>query len=110
MPDDFKRGIEKFQKKLHRMAENARALDGKHKVPLSELFTPAFMQKHTRVASFEALLEAGGFHVESAQDFAAIPDDKWEEVVRSHTGFASWLEMQEEAGAEWMAAQLKKGV
>lgn len=109
MPDDFKRSIESFQKKVDKIAQNVKALDGR-RAPFSELFAPDFMQKHSRCSSFEALIEAGGFHVESAEDFAAIPNDKWEVVVRENTNFPSWLEMQKTAGAEWAAAQLKKGL
>lgn len=110
MPEDWTRGFENLRRKLDQFAKNARALDGAHQVPFSGLFTPDFMRKHTRAASFEELLEAGGFLVASPEDFAAIPDDQWEQVVRTYTEFASWLEMQKEAGAEWAAAQLRKGV
>ena len=65
---------------------------------------------NTNVASFDALLEASGFKVESQADFEAIPDAEWEKVIRSQTSFSSWRQMQEKAGEEYAKKKLMEGV
>jgi hypothetical protein len=104
------RGLSDVKRKLDRMSKNVQALSGSHDIPASELFPPTFMRLHTKVASFEALFEAGGFKVESQDDFEAIPDAEWENLVRSHTSFSSWHEMQEKAAAEYFMRRLKAGL
>jgi hypothetical protein len=95
---------------LNRLGENTRALSGLHEIPISDLFTPAFMTQHTNVATFQALVEAGGFTVASQADFDAIPDAEWENVIREHTSFSSWQQMQEKAGEEYAARKLTEGL
>ena len=76
------------------------------RVPLPKLFNPAFMKKYTRYPSFDALLAAGEYDVQTAEDFKAIPDDEWDRHIRASTRFRSWQEMQNHAGTEWTAKQL----
>ena len=104
------RGIDEAMRKLQRLQDNAQALTGSHDVRSSELFTAAFMRRFTKVASFDALLEAGGFKVESQADFEAIPDAEWEKVIQAHTSFSSRQQMQEKAGEEYAARKLTEGV
>jgi hypothetical protein len=61
-------------------------------------------------ASFDVLLEASGFRIESQEDFEAITDAEWEKVIQSHTSFASWREMQEKAGEEYATRKLTEGL
>jgi hypothetical protein len=95
---------------LRRLQENLEGLSETHRVPLTSKLSPAFMQHHTQFASFEAMLAASPFPVESAEDFTAIPDDEWDAFVRHVTRFHSWEEMQKEAGVEWVKQQLLKGI
>lgn len=64
------------------------------------------MRHHTNFESIEALIEAGGFKVETMEDFKTIPDQEWDEHISKTTKFANWQEMREEAGAEWAKKQL----
>jgi hypothetical protein len=64
------------------------------------------MRRYAQVPTIEALFEAGGFEVNSPEDFAAIPDEAWEANIRAHTSFKSWEEMQRAAGAEWIKKQI----
>jgi len=82
------------------------ALSTPQQVSLTELFTPNFMQSHTQFSSFEAMLKASGFAVESVEDFLAIPDDKWDHFISQQTQFVNWQEMQEAAAAELIKKQL----
>jgi hypothetical protein len=104
------RGLDEAIRKLGRLQNNARALSGSHEMGASEFFTPAFMTRYTRVPTFDALIAAGGFRVASQADFDAIPDTERDRVVRSHTSFSSWREMQEKAAEEYASKQLMKGV
>jgi len=103
---DFQDDIERFNRKLQRLADNARKLDGQRGM-FAELFPAEFMRRHTRVATFEALLGAGGV---SDTDFAAIPDDKWDATVRAHTSFANWEEMKSAAAGEWAKRRMMEGL
>ena len=101
------KGLDGVLMKLQRLKSNAQKLEGHHEIPVDDLFTPAFMGRNTKVASFGALVEAGGHRVESPADFRAIPDDAWERTVRAHTSFSSWREMQSAAAREYFAARLR---
>jgi hypothetical protein len=51
-------------------------------------------------------LLAGGFIVNSAEDFKTIPDDNFDEYIRNSTKFTSWSKMQEETTWEYVARQI----
>jgi len=99
-------GLDDFQERLDDLQRKAEALNGEHQVPFSELFNSDFMHQHTDFESIEALIEAGGFKVETMDDFKAIPDQEWDEHIAQTTMFANWQEMVNEAGAEWAKKQL----
>jgi hypothetical protein len=103
------RGLDEAMRQLKRLEDNTRALSGRHDIRSSDLFPPAFMRQYTKVASFEALLEASGLKVESQIDFEAIPDAEWEKAIQAHTSFSSWREMQEKAGVEYAERKLMEG-
>jgi hypothetical protein len=99
-------GLDALQNKLNDLANKAQELDGQHNVPLSELLTSSFLSKHTRFLSSNDLFEASGFKVESTEDFESIPDDKWDDFIRSISCFENWQAMLAAAGEEWTAKQL----
>jgi hypothetical protein len=100
------KGFDEFSKELKRLSKNAKRLDGENNVSFTELFTREFMVKYTDFSSFEELLEAGNFIVNSQEDFEAIPDDVFDEHIKSVTKFSSWREMLEKASAEWVEKKL----
>ena len=104
------RGLDEAMRSLKRLEDNTWALSGRHDIRSSEFFPPPFMRQHTKVASFDALLEASGFKIESQADFEAIPEAEWEKVIRANTSFSSWREMQEKAGVEYAERKLMEGV
>ena len=81
-------------------------LSSPQQVSFAELFTPDFMQSYTQFQSFELMLEASGFSVESAEDFLAIPETEWGQFVNQKTQFSNWQEMQETAAAELVKKKL----
>ncbi|WP_246029136.1 hypothetical protein [Paenibacillus humicus] len=98
--------MDEFQKALAEMQRQAKELEGRREVTFEELFPPSFMIEHTNFSSFEELLEAGGFEVNSAEDFEAIPDDVFDQHIGKHTQFDSWENMQDSAVQEYAAKKL----
>ena len=100
-------GLEEMQQKFEELARKAKELDGEHNVPIAELFPEAFMRQHTSLASFQELIEKGGFTVKSSADLAAaISDDAWDQNVRANTSFGSWQEMHSAGTKEWTRNKL----
>ena len=106
MSGSFVSGIEAFGKKIDKLAENAQQLDGHHEIPLSELFPAEFMTQYTDHVSFDEMLKASPFKIESAEDFKAVPDAEWDAYVMRTTRFADWLEMQKTGAADWAKHRL----
>lgn len=99
-------GLDELTRKLDDLSNKAKALDGQPSVPVADLLTPAFVSEHTRFADMNQMFEASGFKIESQADFAAVPDDKWDEFIRSISSFQDWKEMLAQAGNDWTAKQL----
>lgn len=99
-------GLKEFQKQLENLERKTEALNREHEVSFAELFTASFMVRNTNFDSMEALIEAGGFNVETADDFEAIPDQERDEHLAKTTRFANWQEMMDEASSEWVKKQL----
>ena len=76
-------------------------------VSFDVLFNANFMTTHTNFKSFDELLNAGGFIVNSQEDFKAIPDDIFDEHIKKFTEFNSWQEMMQVAGQAYVISQLK---
>lgn len=102
-------GLDATIKRLDQLAQKAKALDGKHSVPLSELLTDSFIRSRTRFLSFDEMTKASGFKVENADDFEAIPDSEWDDFIRKNTPFESWRAVLDAAAAEWTKAKLGLG-
>lgn len=99
-------GLDDLQDELEELAENARRLDGTNEVPLTEMFPPPFVGRHSRFSDIEELLEASPWTVTTVEDFAAIPDDEWDEFIGEHTSFGDWETMKGAAAEEWVAREM----
>ena len=99
-------GLDKLQRKLRRLEQNARRIDGTNSVPFTDLFGPRFMVRYTSYSTISDFLEASGYTVQSQADFEAIPESALDEHVRGSSRFSSWGEMLEAAGQEWIKGQL----
>ena len=99
-------GLDELTKKLEDLGRKAGELDGQKGVPMNELLTPEFVSSHTAFANADEMFSASGFKIESQEDFAAIPEDKWNEFIRSASSFTDWNLMLGEAGKAWAAKEL----
>lgn len=99
-------GFDQFRHRLRKLEDNLADLAGEHSVPANELFSADFMRRHSKYASFDAMVQASPFEVASAEDLEAIPDDEWDAFVRSSTQFDSWEQMMGRASEEWMHRRL----
>lgn len=99
------KGLKEFQKKLNDMANETKKLNGS-RVSFDVLFNKAFMRKYTQFSTFDELLDAGGFVVNSQEDFEAIPDDEFDKHIKATTKFKSWQDMLNEASSQYVAKKL----
>tara|TARA_R110001583_G_scaffold15059_2_gene62432 strand:+ start:2168 stop:2476 length:309 start_codon:yes stop_codon:yes gene_type:complete len=95
-------GFEKLQKNIQELSKNT-------EIKLTELMSPGFVSGCSKFGTIEDLFDASGFTVESLADFAAIPDEEWEEFIVENTSFSSWNEMQHKAVEHYTKQQLNKG-
>jgi len=102
MSSNFK-GLEKLQKNLQELSK-------KTEIKMTELMSPSFVSGCSKFSTIEDLFDASGFTVESPADFAAIPDEEWEEFIVGNTSFSSWNEMQHKAMEHYTKQQLHKGL
>jgi hypothetical protein len=99
-------GLDKLQRKLKDLGQRAESISERQNVPLPELLTSDFIRQCSRFQSVEEMFEESGFKIESAEDFASIPDDEWEDFISANTSFLSWEAMLREATGKWAARRL----
>lgn len=99
-------GFDELNNELNKMAKAAKDLEQNSSVPFDEIFTKKFMCEHTNFDSFDAFLTAGGFSVQTNEEFEAIPDSEMNSHVSSSTNFSDWEDMLSTAAAEYTASKL----
>lgn len=99
-------GLDELGKKLPEMIKGLDELSEKKSVSIGELFTADFMKKHTKFSSLGELMEAGGFHIESAEDFKSILGPEFDAHITASSPFASWKEILQAAGNEYAARKI----
>lgn len=97
-------------KGFDKLEKNVSGLSDTDSISLDALMNPSFISSCSQYSSFEELVEASGFKVESKEDFAAIPDQEWEQFIQTNTSYESWIEMQQAAGINYVKAKLFKGL
>lgn len=95
-----------LNKQLEQMEKGVKELSKTEYVSFEELFPASFMRKYTRFSSMNELLNAGGFKVETQEDFEAIPDTKFDKHITANTKFQSWENMLGEATSQFVAKKL----
>jgi hypothetical protein len=82
------------------MAKRVEALQGKHDIPVVELFPPEFIQRYTPYETFDAFLMAGGWLI-GENGLGAIPLAQLDRHVAATTRFPDWTHMRLAAVREW---------
>jgi hypothetical protein len=90
-----KSGLDAFKKKM-------KAVSGEQRIPLNELMSDSFMQKHTKFTNLQAMLDAGG--VDSAED---LTSEEWNSFIAQNTPYKDWTDMQRQAYTTWVKKKLK---
>jgi len=85
------KGFDELKKKLNRMSENAKSIEGEHSVPLIDLFNNAFVIEHTSLNTSEEFFEK--LQSELGQDFANSSEAERDSFVKSISNFDSWKEI-----------------
>lgn len=99
-------GLDDLVKSFEQMERNAEELENNSFVPFDKLFNSNFLKKCSSFSSFEKLLDAGNFNIESQEDFDAIPLEKLDKHIASVTSFSSWNNMLEQATSEYITSEL----
>lgn len=100
-------GLEDFQKKINAFADKIESLKGQHNVKTSELFTEKFVQHHTKFTSFEEMLDAGGFHFNTQEEFDNLPTENLDVFTREISSFKSWKDFVQAAVVEWAKKKIR---
>ena len=100
-------GLDQFRKQLEDLKNKVQSLSGQQSVPLNELLTADFLATCSTFSSAGEMFERSGFKVESEEDFAAIPDEAWDDFICSNTSYFNWREMLRAAGAAWAKRKLE---
>lgn len=96
-------GLDKLEKNLDNLVNNADSIDGAHEVPLVELLNQSFMTKHSKFSNFEEFASQSRFDF---SDFENIDVNQLDEYVKNHTSFTTWNNMINTAATSWTAQQL----
>lgn len=90
-------GLDSLQKKLNNMSKAAEEMNGKHNVPMTDLFTNTFMSENTTFSDAQTFFDSSGFDFNSQEAFEAIPQEELDSFVNKTTDFENWQEMITEA-------------
>lgn len=64
------------------------------------------MEENTHYSPFGDLLEAGGFHADTNEEFDSIPESELDAHIARTTKFDSWESMLEEATDQYVTRKL----
>ena len=82
---------------------HSKELAGHHEVPADELFPPDYVQQTLRLPNFDAMLLACDFPVDLPTLAQLTPEEdaRWDEMIRSRSGFNTWVDLFADATREW---------
>jgi hypothetical protein len=84
--DDVKKKLESIRNKIDELNSK--------EIQYFELFSSSFMHSHSNFSSFSELLEAGGFIVNTEEDFSKISGHKFDTHISKTTDFDDWEDMR----------------
>ena len=92
--DEMKKKLESIHRKIDELSSK--------EIQFSELFSCSFMTMHSNFSSFNEFLKAGGFIVNSKEDFAAISGEKFDNHISKTTDFDNWDVMRVRAVEQYV--------
>lgn len=101
-------GMDEFEKKMKRMNKNVNNI--KKEVSQEQLLNNKFMKKYTKYSSLQEMYEKSGFNIKTEKDFAAIPNDEWNEFINKNTKFSNWQQMGDKAQEEYIIHQVNNAI
>ena len=93
---------------LKKLQENMEKLQGSREVSMAEILTDEFVSSHSKYAGFDELLADIG--VTTAEEFTAMPDEKFDAFLVANTDFESWQDMQQQAASAYAEAKIMEGL
>lgn len=93
-------GLSDFQKKIEKLGQFS---ESKHSVPLSELFSDAFMKSNTRFENCDDFFKSA--NISTKEQLEAMPEEQMDKFVAKNTSFSSWQEMLTAASSEYVFRQ-----
>ncbi len=99
-------GLDDVMRKLDRLASNAQTLHGKHQIPLQDILTSEFLQKHTPFQSVQEMFDKSQFKITSKEDLEAIPEELLDAYIKANTKFSTWNDMLTAAATEMITKKL----
>lgn len=99
-------GFDNLSKRFDKMAKAAKEMDGEHSIPMSDLFTEAFVSQHSNFKSIDEFFEASGLDCSSQEAFAAIPDNQIDAFVSENTDYDTWSDFLGSAAKMYTAKKL----
>ncbi|MEB7752222.1 hypothetical protein [Staphylococcus pseudoxylosus] len=105
--DDF----DKLSKKLDKISDNAKEMNGTSDISIGTLFNSEFMKKYTNEEDITKFVESSELNIESQSDFNELIQTKnWDTYVSENTNFSSWNEMLQKALGEYTFNNLFEGL
>jgi hypothetical protein len=101
------KGFDALEKKLKRLENNAKQMDGTRKVNFVELFPQDFMRKYTSFSDIQEMFDPIDIDMEkeSLED-----NETLQTLVRERTEFNNWQEMIEKATVAYVEKKLFAGI
>src|SRR5690554_2495748 len=94
------------EKAFDKFKKNAKEIEEGISVSFDELFKSSFMERYTDSSTFDEFLSAGGFVVNSQENFERIPEEQMDSHVQKHTRFDKWEDMLGKATELYVAKKL----
>lgn len=104
------KGLDKLQKEIKKLEENAKKMDGHNFIPFNELFSYEFMSKNTNFDSIDDFFRGANVEINTQEEFEELDERVLDDAVVRFTQYSSWDEIIHEAGAIYVQEQLFDGV
>lgn len=100
-------GFDEFSKTLDNISKEVETLSNQKTIPFEDVLSKSFMSKNTQYADFDEFLNAGGFSVNSQEEFDSINESELDSFVSENTKFSDFQEMIDTAGHEYFSKRFE---